>query len=346
MATTKAAPQSKDRLEFKEVPATISVIGVGGGGCNTVMRMMREKPIPGIQYICLNTDIKSLGKAPEGAKLIFIGERLTHGLGAGGDPEVGAQAAETGKAALQKAVANSDLVFITTGLGGGTGTGAAPIVAEMVKRTGILTLAVATTPFSWEGARRMETAMAGMARLKEKVDNLILVHNDSLLKMCAKDVSIQEALKLVDSVVMQGIHSVAEVVNCPGEINVDLADVKTIMKMPGRALMAVGEGQGQYGAAQACQMAMSNPLVNLSIEGAKGVLFNVKGGAGLTLGDVNAVGEAISRKADPKAVIFFGMVNDTESQNTSQNTTKLTVIATGIPDGTPASNGNGNGAHH
>jgi cell division protein FtsZ len=338
MATTRTSPRSKEKLEFREIPATISVIGVGGGGCNTVSRMMREKSIPGVQYICCNTDIKSLGKAPEGAKLVYIGERLTHGLGAGGDPEVGAQAAESGKLALQRAVAKSDLVFIATGLGGGTGTGAAPVVAEMVKHAGVLTVAIATTPFSWEGSRRMETAMAGMAKLKEKVDNLIVVHNDSLLKMVPKDVSMPEALKIVDTVVMQGIHSVAEVVNIPGDINVDLADVKAIMKLPGRALMAVGEGTGQYAAAQACQMAMGNPLINLSIEGAKGILFNVKGGAGLTLGDVNAVGEAISHKADPNAIIFFGMTSASELQNTTQ----LTVIATGIPD----ENANGrNGSH-
>ncbi len=328
MATTRASPRSHKNLEFSDAPATITIIGVGGGGCNTVSRMIREKAIAGVQYICCNTDVKSLSKVPEGAMRIFIGERLTHGLGAGGDPEVGAQAAETAKAALQRAVAHSDLVFIATGLGGGTGTGAAPVVAELVKHAGVLTVAIATTPFAWEGAKRMETAMVGMAKLKEKVDNLIIVHNDSLLKMVPKDVSIQEALKVVDTVVMQGINSVAELVNVPGDINVDLADVKTIFKFAGRALMAVGEGSGQYGAAQACQMAMGNPLVDLSIEGAKGILFNVKGGTGLTLGDVNSVGEALSRKVDPQATIFFGMSTDPELQTT----TRLTVIATGIPE--------------
>lgn len=328
MATTKAVARAKQRLEFREIPASIAVIGVGGGGCNTVSRMMKDRHIPGVQYICVNTDIKSLGRAPEGAKLIYIGERLTHGLGAGGDPEVGAEAAETGKLALQRSVSKSDLVFITIGMGGGTGTGAAPIVAETVKRTGATVIAIATTPFSWEGARRMQTAMAGLERLKEKVDNLIVVHNDRLLQLCPKEVSVQEALKVADQVVMQGIHSVAEVVNVPGEINVDLADVKAIMKLPGRALMAVGEGQGQYGAMQACQMAMNNPLVNLSVNGAKGVLFNVKGGADLTLGDVNAVGEAISKKVAPEAIIFFGMVNTPEGEHK----VSITVIATGIPD--------------
>jgi len=328
MATTKTASRAKQRLEFREIPASISVVGVGGGGCNTVSRMMKDKHIPGVQYICVNTDIKSLGRAPEGAKLVYIGERLTHGLGAGGDPEVGAQAADTGRLALQRAVSKSDLVFITIGMGGGTGTGAAPVVAETIKRTGATTIAIATTPFSWEGARRMETAMNGLARLKDKVDNLIVVHNDRILKLCPKEVSVQEALKVADQVVMQGIHSVAEVVNMPGEINVDLADVKTIMKLPGRALMAVGQGQGQYGAAQACQMAVANPLVNLSIDGAKGILFNVKGGADLTLGDVNSVGEAIAKKVAPDAIIFFGMVNDPEGQQK----VGITVIATGIPD--------------
>jgi cell division protein FtsZ len=327
MATRSTTTRSRRRLQFREVPANISVVGVGGGGCNAVIRMMQEKPIPGVQYICVNTDIKSLSRAPEGTKIIYIGERLTRGLGAGGDPEVGAQAAETGREALERAVSKSDLVFLTVGMGGGTGTGAAPIVAETIKRTGTMTIAIATTPFSWEGVSRKETAMAGITRLKDKVDNIIVVHNDLLLNLCKKDVSMHEALKVADQVVMQSVHSVAEVVNVPGEINVDLADVKAIMKLQGKALMAVGMGKGPGGVIQAAQMAVANPLMNLSIDGARGILFNVKGGDGLSLRDVNAVGEFIAHKVDPKAVMFFGMVNDQNQQDDAM----ITIIATGIP---------------
>ena len=322
--------ETSGRLNFTEAPATISVIGVGGGGCNAVMRMIKDRTIPGVRYICVNTDVKSLGKAPDGVQLVYIGERLTHGLGAGGNPEVGAQAADTGKEAIEKAIAGSDLVFLTVGMGGGTGTGAAPVVAEMVRRTGALTVAIATTPFSWEGARRMETAMSGLSHLREKVDNLVVVHNDRLLKIRKKDVSILEALKIADQVVMQGVHSVAEVVNMPGEINVDMADVKSIMKLPGTALMAVGEAEGPGAALQAAQIAVNNPLVNLSIDGAKGILFNVKGGSNLMLGEVNAVGEFIAHKVAPDAIIFFGMVNQTNTQQ--QDHVGITVIATGIPE--------------
>src|SRR3989344_9282485 len=301
------------RSPLSEILATISVIGVGGGGCNTVRRMMQEKSIPGVQYVMCDIVTQSLDKMPHGAKMVHIG-RLTHGFGAGGDPEVGAEAVQSGRLSLQRAVANSDLVFIIIGLGGGTGTGAAPVVAEMMKRRGLVTVGIATLPFSWEGARRMETALAGIPKLKEKVDNLIVVQNDHVLKIVPRDASMVEAFKIVDTVVMQGIYSVAEVVNVPSEINVDLADVKAIMRLPGRALMAVGEGTGQNSAVQACQMAMGNPLVDLSIEGAKGILFSIKGGTGLTLGDVNAVGETISHKAHPQATIFFGMTTDQELQ--------------------------------
>lgn len=328
MATTRTTTRSRRKLQFREVPAVITVVGVGGGGCNAVIRMMEEKPVPGVHYVCANTDIKSLARAPENAKKIYIGERLTHGLGAGGDPVVGAQAAETGREALEKAVGKSDLVFITVGMGGGTGTGAAPVIAEIIKQTGAMTIAIATTPFHWEGAARMETAMAGIAHLREKVDNVIVIHNDLLLNLCKQNVSMHEALKTADQVVTQGVHSVAQVVNVPGEINVDLADVKTIMKLPGRALMAIGDGKGPGGILQAAQTAVANPLINLSIEGAKGILFNVTGGSALTLRDVNSVGEFIAHKVDPKAVMFFGMVNDPDQQDSGM----ITVIATGIPE--------------
>ena len=313
--------------DFKDIPATISVIGVGGGGCNVIIRMAEGKPIPGIRYVCVNTDVKSLAKAPAGSKLVFIGERLTRGMGAGGNVQVGAEAAITGVDAIKEAVQGSDLIFVTVGMGGGTGTGAGPIVAEAAKSTGAMVIGIATTPFSWEGSRRVETAFAGMAELKSKVDNLIVVHNDRILNLCPPNTAIKEALKVADQVVMQGILSIAELVNVPGDINVDLADVKTIMNQKGRALMAVGESRGAGAALVAAQTAVANPLVNLSIDGAKGLLFNLKGSSKLTLGDMNAVGEFMAGKVDQQATIFFGMVSDEDLEDR----VRITVIATGIP---------------
>ena len=326
--------ESGSRPRFREAPANIVVVGVGGGGCNAVMRMSRYRPVPGVKYICVNTDIKSLETVlqnTEDVQVLQIGERVTRGLGAGGIPEVGARAADTGRNALRKALGRADLVFLTAGMGGGTGTGAAPIVAEVAHNLGALVIAVVTTPFSFEGARRLETAHSGLARLREKVDNLIVIHNDRLLKLFKKDLPIEEALRMADEAVMLGVLSVAELVNVPGQINVDLADVKTIMGMPGRALMAIGEGRGPGGAVEAARQAVNNPLLDLSIEGAKGVLFNVQGGPSLTLGDVNAAGEFIASKVSPDALIFFGMVNDPNLDDR----VRITIIATGIPEDRP-----------
>jgi cell division protein FtsZ len=292
--------------------------------------MLQAKPVPGVKYLTVNTDIKSL-ESVQGAQVIHIGEKLTHGLGAGGNPEVGAQAADSGHNALRRAVGRSDLVFLAAGMGGGTGTGAAPVVAEIAKQAGAMVVAVVTTPFSFEGARRLETAHSGIARLRDKVDNLIVIHNDRLLQLFKKDVPMEEALRMADEAVMLGVLSVAELVNVPGEINVDLADVKAIMKLPGRALMAIGDGRGQGGALEAARKAVSNPLLDLSIEGAKGVLFNVNGGPSLTLGEVNATGEFIASKVDLNAIIFFGMVNRPDNEDK----VRITIIATGIPEDKP-----------
>ena len=308
------------------LPASIAVIGVGGGGVNAVVRIM-ERRVPGVNFICVNTDVKSLDKV-YGAKVLQIGARITRGQGAGGDPNVGQQAAENDRAALKHALGSPDLIFITAGMGGGTGTGAAPVVAEVAKRTGALVVGLVTTPFSWEGARRLESAMGGVARLRETVDNLIVVHNERLLQLLSKDVTMEEALRRADEAVMYGVLSVAELVNVPGEINVDMADLKTILKMPGKALMAIGEASEPNGAMEAAKIAVSNPLLDLSIDGANGVLFCVNGGPNLTLGEVNAAGEFISSKVNPRANIFFGMVNN----ELMQNRVRLTVIATGIPD--------------
>jgi cell division protein FtsZ len=308
-----------------ESPARIAVIGVGGGGCNSVIRMLKSKPIPGVSYFCVNTDIKSLQLARR-ATQIQIGQALTRGMGAGGDPEIGGQAADQGRQILKHSLKGVDLVFLAAGMGGGTGTGAAPVVAEVAREVGALVVGVVTTPFSFEGARRLDTALAGVGTLRGKVDNLIVIHNEKLLKLLQEDVSMEEALRRADEAVTFGVHSVAELVNLPGEINVDLADVKTIMKTPGGALMAIGEGSGPNGAMDAARQAISNPLLDLSIDGARAVLFNVSGGRNLKLSAVNATGEFIASKVDYDAPIFFGMVNDASLGDR----VRITLIATGL----------------
>ena len=328
--TTSQSPapiRQRHALWAKEAPASIVVVGVGGGGVNAVRRMLAATAVPGVKYIVANTDMKSLDSV-DGVTKITLGSGVTHGLGAGGNPEVGGQAAESGRDALKKAIGKADLVFIAAGMGGGTGTGAAPIAADVAKKAGALVVAVVTTPFSFEGARRLETAHSGMSRLREHVDNLIVIHNDRLMNAFKHDVSMEEALKMADEAVMLGVLSVAQLVNVPGEINVDLADVKAIMKQPGQSLMAIGEGKGPGGVVEAARRAVTNPLLDVSINGAKGVLFNVNGGPSLTLSDVNATGEFISGKVDHEAMIFFGMVNDPALEDR----TRITIIATGIPD--------------
>lgn len=241
---------------------------------------------------------------------------------------MGAQAAEQNKKSLKKAISGADLIFLAAGMGGGTGTGAAPVVADIAREVGALVVAVVSTPFSFEGARRADTAEMGVSNLRERVDNLVVIHNDRLLQMLDSDISMSDALRRADDAVMLGVLSVAELINLPGEINVDLADVKTIMSLPGRALMAIGESEGPGGALRAAKQAVSNPLLDLSIEGAQGVLFNVSGGPSLKLSEVNETGEYISSLVDRNAMIFFGMVND----SALKTRTRITLIATGISD--------------
>ena len=275
-STTQAIPLPNMPLS-QDGPARICAVGVGGGGSNAIMRMMRARPVPGVSYACVNTDLKALGQA-DGANVVHIGENLTRGLGAGGDPDMGARAAGESKQELKKIINGADLVFLAIGMGGGTGTGAAPIVADMARQAGALVVAVATTPFSFEGARRLETAHSGITELTSHVDNLIVIHNDRLLSLFEGKTSMEEALRAADDAVMLGVLSVAELVNLPGEINVDLADVKAIMKIPGKAMMAIGEARGEGGPLEAAKRAVNNPLLDVSLEGAKGVLFNVTGG--------------------------------------------------------------------
>lgn len=324
---TETRAQAESFADTPVAHNSIAVVGVGGGGCNAVMRIMKERTVPGVRYVCINTDVKSLDKV-HGATVVQIGERLTRGGGAGGDPELGMKSAQNEYLSLKNAIGQPDLVFITAGMGGGTGTGAAPIVADIAKKTGALVVGLVTTPFSWEGSRRIEAAMAGAARLKDKVDNLIIIHNDRLTSMLNKDVSMEEALSRADEAVMYGILSVSELVNVPGEINVDLADVRNILKVPGRAIMAIGEAPEPNGVVEAAKIAINNPLLNISIDGAGGVLFCVNGGPNMTLGEVNEAGELISSKVANDAIIFFGMVNN----ENLRDKVRLTLIATGIPE--------------
>ena len=327
---------AQDQLPAKEAyssngwdraPARIKVIGVGGGGCNCVRRML-DHNVPGVQYVMVNTDIKSLEPVAHVTEVVQIGQKVTRGWGAGGDTKMGERAAEESATQLRAALKNSELVFITSGMGGGTGTGAAPYVAHLAKEMGALVVGVVTTPFSFEGSRRIGEAIAGVSRLRPYVDNLIVIHNDRLLQYVNHDAEMIEAFRTADEVVTQGILSVSELINVPGEINVDFADVRSIMCHPGGALMAMGLGTGKMGALEAAGQAIANPLLNLSIKGAHGVLFSVKGGQELTLGGVNAAGELIAKSVKKDAAIYFGMSID----ESLEDSVKLTMIATGLKE--------------
>ncbi len=310
----------------ERAPARIKVLGVGGGGCNCVKRMLR-RTVPGVSFAMVNTDIKALEYKDDSIDIIQIGEKVTRGWGAGGDYKAGARAAEESTSELRRTLSNTELVFITAGMGGGTGSGAAPYCAYLAKEMGALVVGVVTTPFSFEGKRRLGQAMAGLDRLRPYLDNLIVIHNDRLLSYVNRDAPMVEAFRTADEVVTQGILSISELINVPQEINVDFADVRTIMANPGGALMAIGGGFGSTGPLEAARQAVANPLLNLSIDRAKGVLFMVKGGGGgLTLGGVNAAGELISNAVRKDANIFFGMGVD----EAMGDEVKLTLIATGL----------------
>ena len=320
-----AADGQSEYESWDRAPARIKVIGVGGGGCNCVRRMLKHN-VRGVQYVMVNTDIKSLEMGADGAELVQIGQKVTRGWGAGGDPRMGERAAEESANQLRAALKNAEMVFVTSGMGGGTGTGAAPFVAHLAQEMGALVVGVVTTPFSFEGGRRIDDAFAGVARLRPYVDNLIVIHNDRLLQYVDHDAPMMEAFRTADEVVTQGIISVSELINVPGEINVDFADVRSIMTRSGGALMAIGFGNGRMGPVEAARQAIANPLLNISIKDASGVLFSVKGGEGLTLGGVNAAGELISKSVKKDAAIYFGMSID-ESLG---DQVKMTLIATGL----------------
>ncbi|MBI2846339.1 MAG: cell division protein FtsZ [Chloroflexi bacterium] len=307
----------------------IKIIGCGGGGSNTVRRMLKET-VPHVEMVAVNTDAQALLMV-EGAKLVRIGDKLTRGLGAGGDPNLGKLAAEESRAELAETVSGADMVFVTAGMGGGTGTGAAPVVAELAKEAGALTISVVTKPFSFEGARRMKAAEEGITRLKEKCDTIIAVPNDRLLGICDKKVTMEEAFKLADEIVFQGISSISHIVNMPGQVNVDFADIKSIMNNAGPALMAIGKGKGENRAIDAAKAALNCPLLDVSVEGARGIIFNMIGGNDLTLSEVNQAAELITKAADPDAMVFFGMVNDPTLDKESE--VKIVLVAAGVSMG-------------
>lgn len=303
--------------------ARIKVLGVGGGGGNAINTIIKEGGIAGVEFISVNTDAQALLKNKADVK-IQIGENLTKGLGSGGDPEIGRQAAEESKDKIKEEIEGADMVFISCGEGGGTGTGASPVVAQIAKELGILTIAVVTKPFDFEGSKRKITAESGIEKLKEVVDTLIVVPNQRILQVVDKNTPILEAFRKIDSVLYQAIKSIAELIVTPGLINVDFADVKTIMSNAGTALLAIGTASGEKRALTAIKQAISSPLLDVSIEGAKGILFNITGGTDLTMTEVDEAASIITKTVNPDADIIFGAVIDEQMMDQI----KITIIAT------------------
>ena len=304
--------------------ATIKVIGVGGAGNNAVNRMI-EEGIKGVDFIAVNTDRQALQKSKAGTK-IQIGEKITRGLGAGANPDIGAQSAEENKSEIAETLRGADMVFVTAGMGGGTGTGAAPIVAQAAKEMGILTIGVVTKPFTFEGKKRLSQAERGIESLKGKVDSLVVIPNDKLLQVIDRKTSINEAFKMADDILRQGVQGISDLIAVTGTVNLDFADVKTIMLNTGMAHMGIGRASGENRAEDAAKQAVQSPLLETSIEGARGVIINITGGEDLGLHEVNTAAELVQRSVDPEANIIFGTVTDPEMKDEIQ----ITVIATGF----------------
>ena len=304
--------------------ATIKVIGVGGAGNNAVNRMV-EAGIKSVEFIAVNTDRQALNMSKANSK-IQIGEKLTRGLGAGANPDIGAQAAEESKAEIAEILKGADMVFVTAGMGGGTGTGAAPLVAATAKELGILTIGVVTKPFTFEGKKRLAQAERGIANLKGKVDTLVVIPNDKLLQVIDRKTSIVEAFRMADDILRQGVQGISDLIAVPGLINLDFADVKTIMLNQGMAHMGIGRASGENRAEDAAKQAIQSPLLETSIEGARGVIINITGGSDIGLHEANTAAELVQRSADPEANIIFGTVTDDSMGDEIQ----ITVIATGF----------------
>ncbi len=304
--------------------ARIKVMGVGGGGCNAVERMISEG-LQGVEFIAVNTDAQALmlSSAPTRVR---IGEKLTRGLGSGGDPEQGRKAAEESAEQLYEVLKGSDMVFVTAGMGGGTGTGASPIIAQVAREVGALTIGVVTRPFTFEGSRRIQTAEGGISKLKEQADTLIVIPNDRLLQIVDKRANLQDSFRVADDVLRQGVQGISELITVPGLINLDFADVRTIMSEGGAALMAVGRATGEDRATLAAEQAISSQLLDITIDGARGILFNVTGGPDMTLFEVNQAAAIIKETAHPDVNLIFGAVIDPEIGDEL----RVTVIATGF----------------
>ena len=307
-----------------ETFAKIKVVGVGGGGNSAVNRMV-DAGVKGVEFIVVNTDVQAL-HYNKAAKKIHIGKTITRGLGAGMNPELGRQAAEESQNDIRDSLKDADMVFITCGLGGGTGTGAAPIVAEIARDLGALTVAVVTKPFQFEGAQRKNIAERGLADLSDKVDAIITIPNDKLLQIIDKKTSLLDAFMVVDEVLRQGVQGIAEMIAVPGLINVDFADVKAVMSNAGSALMGIGQASGENKAIEAAKIAINSPLLEMNIEGARGVLFIITGGVNLGMNDVNEASKVITASTDEDAKIIFGAVIDPKLKDEI----KITVVATGF----------------
>ena len=312
------------KLSYVPSGAKIKVIGLGGAGCNAVTRMVREQ-IRGVEFIAMNTDAQALAITEAGVR-IQLGERITRGLGAGGDHTMGRKAAEESRDEIKQVVSGSDMVFVTAGMGGGTGTGSIPMVAEVAKQSGALTIAIVTKPFGFEGTYRARTAEEGIMDLIDKVDTLVIIPNDRLLELCDQKTGVDGAFKMADECLQHGVQAIAEVVTVPGLINLDFADVRAIMKDAGPAWMSIGHGSGQNRAVDAAKQALSSPLLDVSMAGAKGVLFNIAGGSTLSLFEVNHAADVVREAVDPDANVIFGVVLDPNMGNE----VRLTLIATGF----------------
>lgn len=303
----------------------IKVVGVGGSGSHAVSRMMQCK-IPGVDLIAVNTDDQDLKKVRANFKL-RIGKKLTQGLGSGMNPEIGREAAKEQEEEIKALLAGADMVFITCGLGGGTGTGAAPVIAEIAKELGVLTIAVVTKPFSFEGISRQKIAEAGIRKIKEKVDSLIIVSNDRLLAMLDPKISIGSAFWVCDEILREAVAGISDLILRPGIINVDFADIKAIMANSGSALFGVGRSRGEKRAELAAKAALSSPMLDISPKGAKGVLFNVSGGRDISLSEVEEIGKILTQEINPEAKVIFGAIGD---EKLKEGEIKVTVIATGF----------------
>ncbi|MBU1137055.1 cell division protein FtsZ [Patescibacteria group bacterium] len=310
-----------------ETFAKIKVIGIGGSGCNAISRMIACK-IQGVDFVAINTDAQDLHHTKATEK-VHIGKNLTRGLGAGMNPEIGRQAAEENRDDIHEIVKGSDMVFITCGFGGGTGTGAAPIVAEAAKDSGALTVGVVTKPFSFEGLQRARIAEEGLRQLRDKVDTLITIPNDKLLSVIDNKTSLLNAFSIVDDVLRQAVQGISDLVVTPGIVNVDFADIKAIMQDAGSALMGIGRASGDDRAIEAAKAAINSPLLEISIDGAKGVLFNVSGGSDMTMNEINDAAKIITESIDSEAKVIFGAVID---EKLKKGEIKITVVATGFDE--------------